>query len=61
MADAERKKLDEELGERKRQLAEFRAQREGVAQGHARHLRTREYWKGRIQQVQAQSRRSRRG
>ena len=54
MTDAERKKLEEELGGLKKQLAEFQAQLAGVAQGGATYQRAREYWKGRIQQAQKQ-------
>ncbi len=54
MTDAERKKLENELGELKKQLAEFQAQVVGVAQGGAKYQRAREYWKGRIQQAQKQ-------
>ncbi len=38
----------------KKQLAEFQAQLEGVAQGNAKYRRAREYWKGRIRQAQKQ-------
>lgn len=54
MTDAERKKLENELGELKKQLAEFQAQVVSVAQGGAKYQRAREYWKGRIQQAQKQ-------
>ena len=50
MTDAERKKLENELGELKKQLPEFQAQVVSVAQGGAKYQRAREYWKGRIQQ-----------
>ncbi len=54
MADAERKKLENELRELKKQLADFQAQLAGVAQGDAKYQRAREYWNGRIQQAQKQ-------
>ncbi len=54
MTDAERKKLENELGELKKQLPEFQAQVVSVAQGGAKYQRAREYWKGRIQQAQKQ-------
>ncbi len=54
MTDAERRRLEEELGSLKNQLAEFQTQLAGVAQGGARYQRAREYWKGRIQQAQKQ-------
>ncbi len=54
MSDAERKKLENELGELKKQLAEFKAKVAGVAPGGAKFQGTREYWKGRIQQAQRQ-------
>lgn len=40
MTDAERKKLENELGELKKQLAEFQAQVVGVAQGGAKYQRS---------------------
>jgi predicted nucleic acid-binding Zn-ribbon protein len=54
VTDAERKKLENELGELKKQLPEFQAQVVSVAQGGAKYQRAREYWKGRIQQAQKQ-------
>jgi predicted nucleic acid-binding Zn-ribbon protein len=54
VTDAERKKLENELGELKKQLPEFQAQGVSVAQGGAKYQRAREYWKGRIQQAQKQ-------
>jgi predicted nucleic acid-binding Zn-ribbon protein len=54
VTDAERKKLENELGELKKQPPEFQAQVVSVAQGGAKYQRAREYWKGRIQQAQKQ-------
>jgi transcription elongation GreA/GreB family factor len=53
VTDAERKKLENELGELKKQLPEFQAQVVSVAQGGAKY-QSEEYWKGRIQQAQKQ-------
>ncbi len=54
MSEAERERLEDELAEWRRQLAECQAQLAGVAEGGRKYEKAREYWRRRIQQVRAQ-------
>ena len=51
MIDAERERLEEELAEWKRHLAECQVQLAGVAEGETKYQRARDYWNRRIQQA----------
>ena len=54
MSEAERKRLQQELAEWKRQLADCQAQLAGVAEGGRKYEKAREYWRRRIHQARAQ-------
>ena len=54
LTEAERKRLEDELGEWRKQLAECEAQLTGVAESGRNYEKARAYWKRRIQQAQAQ-------